>query len=298
MDHGSSTGRTIAVDARIVHNPNGKHFAPGAGKTEWFRDHEQGPEMVVVPAGSFVMGSSSAEEARWPGYDGREEPQHFVTIQEPFTVGRHAITRGQFAGFVKDTGHSTDGGAYLWNGKSVEQDKNASWRNSGFAQDDGHPVVCTSWHDANAYCLWLSKRTGKSYRLLSEAEREYVTRAGTTSGWWWGNSITSTEANFNTIADGFTRKSTVPVESFRANPWGLFNVHGNVSEWCADVWHGNYYGAPSDGSPWLQGGDTNYRVARGGSWADNPMLLRSADRVREVTAGRLNYLGFRVARSL
>jgi formylglycine-generating enzyme required for sulfatase activity len=151
---------------------------------------------------------------------------------------------------------------------------------------------------------WLSDQTGKAYRLLTDAEWEYVARAGTTTPFWWGASITPAKANYDAnytyggSSKGEWRKATVPAASFAANPWGLFNVHGNVWEWCADVWHDNYNGAPTDGSAWLQGGDASRRVVRGGSWDSYPQYLRSADRFGSATNNRRSYLGFRVARTL
>ncbi len=295
----------IKIAAQIVHGAPDSWFKPGAGKTEWFRDHEHGPEMVVVPDGSFVMGSPESEPEREGWQKGTESPQRTVTIDQSFAVGRHAITRGQFAAFIKATGHKMDGGAYVWKGDKGEHDQNGSWRSPGFAQDDSHPVVCVSWDDANAYVAWLSKQTSKAYRLLTEAEREYVTRAGTTTPFWWGSSITPAQANYDgnfTYAGGGSegewRKATVPVGSFAANPWGLFNVHGNVFDWCEDYWHDSYDGAPTDGSAWLQGGDASRRVVRGGSWVNVPLSLRSASRYRFTTDFRLNILSFRLARTL
>jgi formylglycine-generating enzyme required for sulfatase activity len=163
--------------------------------------------------------------------------------------------------------------------------------------------VCVTWDDAKAYAAWLSQTTGKPYRLLSEAEREYVARAGTTTPFWWGSSITLAQANYNGSfvgggSEGEGRKSTVPVGSFEANPWGLYNVHGNVWEWCEDVWHDNYSGAPVDGSAWLQGADESPRVVRGGSWVNYPRGLRAAVRFRYPTFDRICDLGFRIARTL
>ena len=297
-------GRVI-VDAATVQNPNGKWFKPGAGKTELCTDHEHGPEMVIVPAGSFMMGSPETELQREPYLKGSEGPQHKVMIQHPYAVGRHAITRGQFAAFVNDTGHKTEGGAHVLKGDKWEHDPKGSWRSPGFAQDDSHPVVCINWHDANAYAAWLSDKTGKAYRLLTEAEREYATRAGATTPFWWGSAITPAQANYDgnyTYAGGGStgewRKSTVPAGSFAANPWGLFNVHGNVWEWCEDVWHDNYNGAPPEGSAWLQGGDNRRRVVRGGSWDNYPQVLRSANRNGDTAGDRDSSLGFRLARTL
>jgi len=276
---------------------------PGAGKSEWFKDLDSSPEMVIVPAGSFLMGSPAGEE-RWPGYDDREKPQHEVTFGMPFAVGRHAVTRGQFAAFVEDTGHKTEGGAHVWTGSEWELNQKASWRSPGISQDDLHPVVNVSWHDAKAYAVWLSMQSGQDYRLLSEAEWEFAARAGTTTSFWWGSSITASQANYDGNTDEAngapvaSRKGTVPVGSFEANPWGLFNVHGNVWEWCEDIWHDTYVGAPCDGSAWLHGGMQSRRVVRGGSWIYDRHSLRSAFRGRGATDTRDYDRGFRVGRTL
>jgi formylglycine-generating enzyme required for sulfatase activity len=276
-------------------------FLPGAGKTEWFQDIAGGPEMVVVPQGSFTMGSPEDE----PGRFSVEGPQHEVRIPQDFAVGRHAVTRGQFAAFVKATGHKADG-AYVWKGDKWEHDAKASWRNPGFAQDDSHPVVCVNWDDAKAYTAWLAQATGKPYRLLSEAEWEYCCRARTATPFWWGSAITPAQANYdgNYVyagggSKGEWRNGTVPVGSLAPNAWGLYQVHGNVWEWCEDIWHDNYEGAPpTDGSPWLQGGDASRRVVRGGAWGDGPWVLRSACRIRDSSVLRIGSRGFRLARTL
>lgn len=291
----------IVVDV----SPNGRSktraFVPGNGRTEWFTDHPQGPEMVVVPAGSFMMGSPENE----PECASDESPQRRVTIASAFAVARHAITRAQFAAFIDNKGYKSEGGAHVNTGENWVLDAKRSWRNTGLAQDGSHPVVCINWGEAKAYAAWLTEQTGKFYRLLTDAEREYVARAGTTTPFWWGSSITPTQANYDgnySYAGGGTkgeyRKSTVPVGSFAANPWGLFNVHGNVWEWCEDIWHKNHNDAPSDGSPWLQGGDASRRVLRGGSWNSNPGFLRAAFRVSYDPTVRDSIKGFRVARTL
>jgi formylglycine-generating enzyme required for sulfatase activity len=285
----------------------GRWIKAGGGRddAEVFQDIAGGPEMVVVPAGSFTMGSPETEPERESWQKGTESPQHKVTVAQPFAVGRHAVTRGQFAAFVNNTGHKTEGGAHVLKGDKWELDPKGSWRNPGFAQDDSHPVACVNWDDAKAYAAWLSSKSGKTYRLLSEAEREYVARAGTTTPFWWGSSITPAQANYAGTyvyagggSNGEWRKATVPVGSFAANPWGLYNVHGNVWEWCEDVWHDNYNGAPTDGLAWLQGGDASRRVVRGGSWYYYPLNLRAAYRFRYSTVTRYYLLGFRLARTL
>jgi formylglycine-generating enzyme required for sulfatase activity len=226
-----------------------------------------------------------------------------VGISEPFAVGRFAVTRAEFAAFVTDTDHKAHGGCHASTASGWKRQSGRSWRSPGLTQDDGHPVVCVNWEDAKAYVAWLAKKTGKPYRLLSEAEREYIARAGTTTPFWWGSRISTSEANYDGTrtyggaSGGGWRKSTVPVHSFRANPWGVYNVHGNVWEWVEDCWHDNYQGAPTDGSAWTTG-DCNRRVLRGGSWVDGPGLLRAASRFRYRPDYRDFDAGFRLARTL
>jgi formylglycine-generating enzyme required for sulfatase activity len=261
----------IKVDANFIYGAPEGWFKPGAGKTEWFKDHEHGPELVVVPAYKFSMGSTD--------YD-REKPVHKVAIPNPFAVGRFSVTFSEWDACVADGG--CDG----------YRPDDQRWGR------DRRPVIHVSWDDAKRYINWLNGKTGKTYRLLSEAEREYVTRAGTTTPFWWGSSITTKQANYNGSIEWNGGGQTVPVDSFEANPWGLFNVHGNVFEWCEDVWHDNYDGAPTDGSAWLEGGDDHWRVVRGGSWYVIPRFLRSADRDRGSTDFRIDDFGFRLARTL
>ena len=263
-----------------------------------FRDCPDCPEMVVVPAGSFVMGSPASEPER----EISESPQHVVRISEPFAVGRFAVTRAEFIAFVTDTGHKEEGGCHASTASGWKPQPSRSWRWPGLLQDDGHPVVCVNWQDAKAFVEWLSRKTSKPYRLLSEAEREYVARAGTTTPYWWGAAISTSEANYDGTRayggafEGGWRKTTVPVRSFRANPWGLYNVHGNVWEWVEDCWHDSYQGAPTDGSAWTTG-DCVRRVLRGGSWIDKPGRLRAASRFRYRPDYRDFDGGFRLART-
>ena len=162
-------------------------------------------------------------------------------------------------------------------------------------------MINVSWNDAKIYLAWLSRKTGKPYRLLTEAEREYVTRAGTTTPFWWGSTISTGQANSdgNEIYPGGVkgewRRQTVPVHSFEPNPWGLFQVHGNVWEWVEDCWNENYVGAPSDGSAWVAG-NCRRRVMRGGSWFNKP--VDAAAREENDAGFRYHSYGFRVARAL
>jgi formylglycine-generating enzyme required for sulfatase activity len=254
---------------------------PAVGDT--LQDCANCPEMVVVPAGRFMMGSPSDEPER----SNDEGPQHHVTIAKPFAVGKYAVTFAEWDVCVADGGC----GGY----KPEDQ---------GWGRAD-RPVINVNWDDAKAYVKWLSGKTGKTYRLLSEAEREYVARAGTTTPFWWGSSITPIQANYDGSVNpykgggkkGEYRQRTVPVKSFTPNRWGLYQVHGNVWEWTEDCWNANYDDAPTDGSA-NTAGDCNNRVVRGGSWIDSPRTLRAAFRLGNATDFRNNNLGFRVARTL
>jgi len=278
-----------------------KQVVPGSGKTEWFKDLPEGPEMVVIPAGEFLMGSPTDEIGRWD--DGREGPQHGVRLAKPFAVGRFAVTVGEFTAFVEATGHQMPDKMWTFENDDWKERENRSFRNPGFAQSARNPVVGVNWEDAKAYAIWLSQKTGHSYRLLSEAEWEYAARAGSTSPFWWGDPITPAQANYDgnhvygSGKKGEYRKRTVSVDSFEPNLWGLYQVHGNVWEWCEDCWNSSYRGAPDDGSPWTKG-DMSSRVLRGGSWGSIPQNLRSADRYNFQPDLRNYIVGFRVARTL
>jgi formylglycine-generating enzyme required for sulfatase activity len=266
--------------------PPVEHASPLKPGTR-FKDIDIGPEMIIVPAGEFMMGSPPGEG------DDDERPQHKVTIKEAFAVGIAPTTRGEFAAFVTATNHKIEGGAYEWNGQKFERDPSKSWRDPGFQQGDDHPVVCVNWHDAQAYVGWLRDRSGKAYRLLSEAEWEYCCRAGTTAKYSTGDTITTEQASFGPNSHG-----TTPVSKFPPNRWGLRDMHGNVREWCEDHWHNNYSGnPPTDGSVW-RGGDSSLRVLRSGSAIFIPHNLRSANRYWDLPEHRRIIVGFRVARTL
>jgi len=246
-----------------------------------FRECEQCPEMVVAPAGSFTMGSPASE----PNRESNESPQHQVTFARPFAVGKFALTFDEWDTCVADGGCN-------------------GYRPSDEGWGRGRrPVINIDWNDTQAYVAWLSRKTGKSYRLLSESEREYVTRAGTITPFWWGSSISTSQANYNgnfTYSNGSKgeyQQRTMPVDSFQPNPWGLYQVHGNVREWTEDCYKDSYAGAPMDGSA-STSGDCNRRVLRGGSWYGYPQFLRSASRSRNTTDSRDDNIGFRLGRTL
>jgi formylglycine-generating enzyme required for sulfatase activity len=273
------------------------------------------PEMVVVPAGSFTMGSPDSEKGRnsWEG------PQHVVTFARPFAVGKFEVTVDQFAAFVRDTRY--DAGSNCWtfeNGK-VDGRSGRSWRNPGFSQDGSHPASCLSWHDAKAYVEWLSKKTEKAYRLLTEAEWEFAARAKTSPGsgprYGFGDDDKAICANGNGLDQTAKRTIggtgtweflacsddyayTAPAGKFSANGFGLHDMLGNVKEWTADCYREGqgYRDAPTDGSAWTLG-DCHSRVLRGGSWLSYSRLLRTAFRHRSTTDGRVSDVGFRVART-
>ena len=254
------------------------------------------PEMVVVPAGTFLMGSEDGDKD--------ERPVHRVSV-ERFAIGKYEVTKRQFAQFVTATGFKTQAetdskkGCWTWTGSEWESRAGTSWRNPNIKQDDDHPVVCVSWNDAQAYVKWLKEKTGKKYRLPSEAEWEYAARAGSTTRYPWGDEIGHNKANCRECGSQWDGKGTAPVGSFTANAFGLFDTVGNVWEWVEDCWHGSYEGAPEDGSAWIGGGECNSRVLRGGSWVSNPRRVRSADRNGLNRDYRDGYgSGFRVAQDL
>jgi formylglycine-generating enzyme required for sulfatase activity len=278
---------SVAADAH-------RCFRPGTG--ERFKDCADCPEMVVAPAGTFTMGSPPDEPQR----EGAREDQVPVSIATPFAIGAFAVTRREFAAFVSATNYTLDQGCYFWTGTTWEERSDRSWRSPGFAQDENHPVTCVDLKAAKAYAAWLSERTGKLYRLPSETEREYAARAGTTTPFWWGSSITTDAANYNGLPylqgeRGQWRQATVRVDSFAPNAWGLFNVHGNVWDWTEDCWNETNAGNPGDGSV-RTSGDCTWRVARGGAWNYAPNYLRAAFRYWNLPHNRSGVQGFRVAR--
>lgn len=289
------------------------------GAQQSYRDCPTCPEMVAIPPGSFTMGVPADEEEREgvPAQSrGRSVPQHRVTIQYSFSLGRYEVTQGQFATFVQATGHVTGTSCFTLgaDGKYVYT-PGRDWRNPGFSQTANDPVVCVSWNDAQAYVEWLKRTTGKGYRLPSEAEWEYAARAGSTAARYWGDgrdgaclhgnvadltlasryNVEKKPEHFFQCSDGHAH--TAPVGQFRPNGFGLFDMLGNAWEWTADCWNANYNGAPTNGDYWRAPGDCSLHVARGGSWVNNPRDLRAGYRDRDSAGFRINDRGFRVARA-
>ena len=280
-----------------------------------FQECADCPEMVVVPEGSFTMGSPDTE----PGRDSDEGPRHEAKIARAFAVGKFDVTKDEFAAFVKDTGYDAGSTCFFYDKKDASIAVSGhSWRDPGFAQTGSHPAVCLDWDDAQAYAKWLKDKTGRSYRLLSESEWEYSARGQTSPGTYpryffggsdrdfckYGNGADETAktqipgASVWTVLpcrDGYAYTS--PAGAFMPNPFGLYDMHGNVWQWVEDCYRDSYAGAPSDRSPKISG-DCGQRVIRGGSWNFDPRYLRAAHRGRFVPSLRLNDLGFRVARTL
>lgn len=246
---------------------------PGSGQS--FSDCPECPKLVVVPAGEFMMGAPDTEKDRLKG----ESPQRKVTIASPFAVGKFEVTFAEWEACVA--------------GGGCTQNKSPNDRGWGKGT---RPAIQISWNDAKQYAEWLSKKTGKTYRLLTEAEWEYAARAGTTTAYAWGDEVGENNANCRGCKSQWEGNQTAPAGSFKPNAFGLHDMHGNVSEWVEDC-HGDYANAPSDGSaaPVTQGCT---RVLRGGAWSINPKLMRAAVRLREVPDFRTIIIGFRVARSL
>ncbi|MBD2361524.1 SUMF1/EgtB/PvdO family nonheme iron enzyme [Anabaena minutissima FACHB-250] len=233
-------------------------------------------EMVSIPGGSFLMGSPHDKA------DNNEHPQHQVTIQ-PFLMGKFPITQAQWQAVAALP--------------QVKQSLNP--QPSTFKGAD-RPIETVSWQDAQEFCARLSQKIGRKYRLPSEAEWEYACRAGTTTPFHFGETITTDLANYKGIETyafapkGRFRQQTTPVNSFPPNTFGLYDMHGNVYEWCQDYLHKNYQGAPTDGSAWLTAGNQSFRLLRGGSWLYAPALSRSSYRGSGVPNYRSNCIGFRV----
>jgi formylglycine-generating enzyme required for sulfatase activity len=283
-------------------------FAP-PGEQVFFRECADCPEMAVVPAGRYTMGSPESEA----GHRTFEGPLRRINIARALAVGRFEITRGQYAAFVQATQRPASGGCVVLDARGQFVDTaSASWRNPGFVQDDDHPVVCVSWDDARAYVDWLNTQTAGGYRLLSESEWEYVARAGANSTYPWGESIDVACAHSN-VADSTLRERygrwdnalacsdgasfTAAIGSYRANAFGLHDLSGNVIELVADCKADTLSLKPLDGSPYEVNGCTE-REARGGGWNSTRARLRTSERSIVLGSSRYSSGGFRVARTL
>ncbi len=310
----SSRDKIVDYEAYLDAYPNGQYAALAKSRIKQlqqdafpvgkkFKDCDECPEMIVVPAGSFRMGDLNG------GGDPSEKHVRTVSISKKFAMGVFEVTKGQFEAFVTATGHNTGSKCDVRESNGWNERNGKSWRDPGFQQTVDHPVVCVNWQDAQAYVDWLNSRTEGGYRLPSESEWEYVARAGTSSKYTFGDSENLLCAHGNVAddtakatypdwqvapcADGYTY--TAPVGTFALNGFGLHDIHGNVWEKVQDCWSDSYKGAPTQGGARITP-LCIARVGRGGSWDNEPRNVRSASRV--MASGRISVSGFRIARDL
>lgn len=297
--------------------------------TKSFKDCADCSEMVVIPGGSFEMGAQGPDVDEDDIDRDYRLPRHRVNISS-FAFGKTSVTRGQYAAFVKATNYHTEDACWTYESEAMEGSGPSvvidvitdggpakrtyrSWQNPGFPQTDSDPAVCVNWNDAKAYVQWISEKTGKHYRLPTEAEWEYAARAGTTTVRYWGDTealqckfengldptskvqLWTRDLEATACSDGFAYTS--PVGSFKPNAFGLYDMLGNASQWTEDCFNENYVGAPRDGSAWTTGFCSD-RALRGGSWHTLPMYLRASYRVGLDENDRYNTVGFRIVRDL
>ena len=296
---GLAHGRTPVTNARIGHH---------------FRDCADCPEMIVVPAGTFRIGSPANEAGR--GND--EGPQKNVQIAQPFAVGRYEITRRQYDAFLRATDRPVSGGCVTDRRKSGTwaPDAETNFRDPGYSQTGNHPAACVTWYDAEAYVAWLNSKAGGGYRLLTEAEWEYAARAGSSASYPWGSkaedgcrymngfdrSIVAVKGDlykgepvsFANCSDGYV--NTAPVGSYKPNAFGIYDMIGNLGEWVEDCATQSYDSLEPDGT--AKDGDCGKRLVRGGSWGTQPRQVRSAERIRYSPDAVDDSIGIRVAKTL
>lgn len=293
----------IAAAAALPSAAHAADAAAGKKPGETFQDCADCQTMVVIPAGSFKMGSTPEERAREgvpATFGDHEGPVRDITIAKPFAMATTETTRAQFARFVKATNRPIPTECATYN---PDQDNwagiegnVANWQKPGFEQDDTHPVACVSYQDGVDYAAWLTRSTGQTYRLASEAEWEYVARAGTSTARYWGDGVNQicgkahimTTATFAAIGSAESwmdelvcaddRSWTVPVASFDANPWGVYDMLGNLWEWVADCAAPDHATLPADGSAQTTGGDCTKRITKGGAFHSRTWLARPATR--------------------
>jgi formylglycine-generating enzyme len=301
----------------------GAGTAMGKPAVDSFRDCPNCPEMAWVPGSSFTMGASVEDELRQgmpAAQTGRSVPLHKVTFAHRFAMAKYPVTVAQFKAFVEESGYQTSDSCFTQHeldGHSIyEKVRGYTWRAPGYPQDDRHPVVCVSWEDGMAYTAWLSKKTGHQYSLPNEAQYEYAARAGTTTSYFWGDvrdekaCLYSNQPDLDQAralpgipsgpeyrfqcSDGYAYTS--PVGTYRPNPFGLYDMFGNIWEYTADCWNDNYQGAPADGSTWMMG-DCDAHPSRGGSFGNAVFSTYAGVRVVRDADYHGHSWGFRVARN-
>lgn len=271
-----------------------------------FQECSECPKMVAIPGGKFVMGSPVAEQGRFDA----EGPQHVVSVKA-FAIGKYDVTNREFLTFLRETGYQPPICDTTWNMGWQVPRRGFAYAPGGPAAPPLEPAYCLNWNDAQAYIAWLNSKVRHlasaagerkgPYRLPSEAEWEYAARAGTTMARWWGDATGVGKANCHGCGSKWDGREIAPVGSFGPNPFGIYDMLGNVWEWVEDCWNESYVGAPTDGRAWTNG-DCTKRVVRGGSWSNVPVFVRSAMRSKGDAQGQgfdySSYTGFRLVRSL
>lgn len=316
----ASFGLGQAAIAKPAAKAAPKAAAVAAGQ---YQDCSTCPPMVRIKPGSFVMGASLEEEARHGLSEvnrGHSLPLHTVTFAKGYSIGAYPVTVAQFRSFVEETGYKAsescfnqryNDGHYIY-----ENARGYSWRAPGFPQGDNYPVVCVSAEDAEAYTGWLSKKTGHKYALPNEAQYEYALRAGTQTSFFWGKDVRDAEACIYSNQPDFAQARelkapsgpeyrfqcddgyawTSPVGNYKPNPWGLYDMQGNIWEWTADCYNTDYKGAPADGSTWTTG-DCDARPSRGGSYGNAAQSAFAGIRAPRGASYVGHSWGFRVVRN-
>jgi len=269
--------------------PGAAQAAAPAQPGKVFKDCKDCPEMVVLPTGTFTMGTPEDEVGREPD----EGPLHPVTFATPVAISRFQVLKGEWDAYIHDSGYVMPDG-------DTRPGRECKAGIPRYEYTAKHPAVCMDFPEANAYVAWLSKKTGQNYRLVSESLREYAARGGTSGPFPFpfdeGKEYSiAKHANTYGAADGYN--FTSPAGSFPPNAFGVYDMHGNVYEWTADCFNDDYVGAPSDGSAWLTG-KCEYRRMRGNDWSEAPVFSRSGNRNATSPDDRGDWLGFRVARDL
>jgi formylglycine-generating enzyme required for sulfatase activity len=304
----AAAGAAIATNAAILVPASGQSIGDlqklAAGAV--FKDCADCPEMVVIPSGKFEMGLADFRKVRRP----TEGPAREVSIPGTFAIGKTEVTWSEYARFVRETSRTGGMGCDTYNAKRFRTNAQAAWNSPGFPQTENDPVVCVSWDDAKAYAEWLGVKTGHNYRLITEAEWEYVVRAGTKSERFWGENPADA-CRFGNVADATGRGSlglesvfdcrdrfagTAPAASFQSNPFGVHDLFGNAEEWLLDCWSDTYRNAPNSGIA-NTSGDCDRRVVRGGSWFDGAETIRATARAADEKTARTSTRGFRIART-
>jgi formylglycine-generating enzyme required for sulfatase activity len=294
--------RNVSVDPRLLVGCAPTKSGQAGSSDALVRDCDVCPELIVVDAGTFQMGSAESDSDLV-----EDEGPRTMRRVESVAISRREITSGEFKKFIAETGHlpsAMAGSAASWCGAPeakgrITKSRTRNHAAPGFTQDESHPVVCVSWHDAKAYAAWLAAKSGKSYRLLSEAEHEYITRAGTQGAYWWGNEPNPGKAQYER-EDGRTTLGpigTIATSALDPNPWGFYHVSGNVAEWVEDCWNARHDQGATTGAARLAGHCAS-RVIRGGGWTYSAPDLRSAARDHAGSEETFVDVGFRVARDL